>query len=279
MTDLDLPGRAEVLVQARTENFPVASRVLAGPARAHLLAIYGFARLVDDVGDEAPGDRTALLDHLDGELDRIFAGAEPEHPLMRSLATTVRACGMPEGPLRRLVEANRVDQEVARYQTFDDLLGYCRLSAAPVGELVLWAYGLATPERVAQSDRVCAALQVIEHVQDVGEDRRRGRVYLPAEDLAAAGCEDGDLWAASASEPLRAVLRLQTDRARELLGAGAPLVRSLHGRARLAVSGFVAGGRATLAAIERAGHDVLGAHPRRSRRGMTAALARTVVGR
>jgi squalene synthase HpnC len=227
--------------QARDENFPVASRLLGRRARGHLLAIYGFARLVDDLGDEAPGDRLALLDWADEELDRIYAGAEPEHAVMRELAPTVHACGLPAEPLRRLIAANRRDQAVSRYETFDDLLAYCRLSAAPVGELVLHVFGAATRDRIALSDSVCAALQVTEHLQDVGEDHARGRIYLPREDLERFGCAEEDLAGAVATPALRNVIAFEAARARELLGAGAPLTRRLPARARLAVAGFVAG--------------------------------------
>jgi phytoene/squalene synthetase len=213
-----LPAREDVMVQAREENFPVALRLLGSKARRHLLAIYGFARLVDDTGDEATGDRVALLDQIERELDA------PVHPVMRELARTARECRLPREPFLRLIEANRRDQLVTRYDTFEELLDYCQLSAAPVGELVLHVFGAATPERIARSDKVCAALQVIEHLQDVEEDRARGRVYIGPFDAAG--------------------------HVHRLLDEGAPLVRTLRGRARLAVAGFVAGGRVALAALE-----------------------------
>jgi squalene synthase HpnC len=263
-----LPTRDAVMAQARDENFPVASRLLARGSRGHLLAIYGFARLVDDVGDEAAGDRLALLDDLERQLDALYAGAAPEHPVLRALAPTVTACALPVEPFRRLIEANRRDQEVSRYETFDELLGYCRLSAAPVGELVLHVFGAATPQRLALSDRVCAGLQVVEHLQDVAEDYARGRVYLPREDLARFGCGEEEL--ATGGPALAAVLSFEAERARALLGAGAPLARQLPWRARLAVAGFVAGGRSAL--------DALDAR-RRSRRAFAFAFLRAVAAR
>ena len=204
-----LPTAEQVLPQARRENFRVASPIL-GPRRArHLMAIYGFARLVDDVGDEAAGDRSALLDVVGQELRRAFAGDPgdaPQHELMRTLAETVRECGLPIGPFERLIEANRLDQVVPRYDTFSQLLDYCQLSAAPVGELVLGIFGAATPQRIALSDRVCAGLQVVEHLQDIREDHGRGRVYMPREDLARFGCGDEDLAAEEPSAKLRALM-------------------------------------------------------------------------
>ncbi len=213
-----LPSPEAILVQARDENFPVALRLLGARTRRHLLAIYGFARLVDDVGDEVPGDRPALLDRIERELDR------PQHPVMVALAATARACRLPREPLVRLIEANRRDQVVTRYDTLEQLLDYCRLSAAPVGELVLHVFGAATPERIALSDKICAALQIVEHLQDVDEDRARGRVYIGEFDAVRG--------------------------ARALFAQGAPLIRTLRGRARIAVAAFLAGGRAALNVVE-----------------------------
>jgi squalene synthase HpnC len=266
-----LPAQAAVMAQAEHENFPVASIVLGPRRRAHLMALYGFARLVDDVGDEVAGDRGALLDRIEAELDQIYAGQTPEHPVMRTLADTVWHCRLPDAPFRRLIAANRRDQLVTRYATFDELLDYCQLSAAPVGELVLHVFGRATPERIALSDRICAGLQIVEHLQDVGEDHARGRVYLPAEDLARFGCTDADLEAPAPGPAYRKLIAFEAGRAADLLSAGAPLARTLPVRARLAVAGFVAGGRTALHALD-------GAAPR-SRWTFARAFLRGVMGR
>lgn len=247
-----LPTADAVMEQAAGENFTVASAIIGHRRRMDLLAIYGFSRLVDDVGDEAPGDRSALLDLVESELDRIFAGERPQHPVMRALAGTVRDCQLPDAPFRRLIEANRTDQVVVRYETFEQLLAYCQLSAAPVGELVLGVFGAASAERVALSDRICAGLQIVEHLQDVSEDYIRGRVYLPREDLVRFGCDDEDL-SAQPTPARRAVIAFEAQRARSLLSAGAPLARTLPLRPRLAVAGFVAGGRTALAGLDHGG--------------------------
>jgi squalene synthase HpnC len=272
-------SRDAVMAQAREENFPVASLILGPRTRRHLLALYGFARLVDDTGDEAPGDRGALLGEVGQELSAIFDGGEPEHPVMRNLRATVRACELPEEPFRRLLEANLRDQALTRYETFDQLLDYCHLSAAPVGELVLDVFGVATPPRIALSDRICAGLQVIEHLQDVAEDYARGRIYLPAEDLAAAGVAEAELLAASASPALRRVISVLAARSALLLDSGPPLLSQVGPRLRLPLAGFVAGGRATIGALDQAGFDVLGQRPRRTRRGFAVAMWQAVRGR
>jgi squalene synthase HpnC len=274
-----LPRSDEVMGQAAGENFPVASLVLGRAARRHVLAVYGFARLVDDTGDEACGDRAILLDELEAELSRVYGSGEPQHQVMRALKRTVAQSDLPEEPFRRLIEANRLDQVKTRYTTFPELLSYCRLSAAPVGELVLHIFGAATPRCVELSNHVCAALQVIEHLQDVGEDYARGRIYLPQDALRRCGCEERQLAAAAAPPELRAVVALLGGRCRELLSAGAPLVRQLPFPPRIAVAGFIAGGWATLRAIERSDFDVLATHPHRTRSDFCIALCRALAGR
>jgi squalene synthase HpnC len=265
-----------IMARAATENFPVASRLLPARLRRHLLSIYGFARLVDELGDEAPGDRLAALDWLAEELDRAFAGTAT-HPLLRALTPTITACGLTREPFARLIEANRVDQRVGSYDTWSALLGYCHLSADPVGELVLQVFGAATPERIALSNAVCTALQLTEHWQDIREDLARARVYVPLEDLARHGCSIEDLAAERVSERLRRVLALEAGRTAALFRAGDTLAASLRGWQRLAVAGYAGGGRAALDALARADYEVLALTPRPTRRRALGAIVRVLV--
>ncbi len=274
---MSVPPRPEpIMDRAGSENFPVASRLLPSALRAHLLAIYGFARLVDELGDEVPGDRLELLDWLSGELDRAFAG-NATHPLLMALTPTIEACALPREPFERLIEANRVDQTTHSYDTWTALLGYCHLSADPVGELVLHVFGAATPRRIELSDSVCTALQLTEHWQDVGEDLARGRVYVPLEDLARHGCTIEELGAARVSERLRHVLAVEAARTAALFRAGDELVGSLRGWGRLAVAGYAGGGRAALEAIALADYEVLALNPRPTRRRLVGAIVRVLV--
>ncbi|MFI5004467.1 MAG: squalene synthase HpnC [Solirubrobacterales bacterium] len=277
----DLPAPAAVMARRRGENFPVASRVLPRRIRERLLAIYGFARLVDELGDaddRPPAERLAALDWLEGELARAYAG-RAQHPLLVRLEATLSECALPREPFERLIEANRVDQRVARYETWEQLLGYCRLSADPVGELVLGALGRASGERVALSNSICTALQLAEHWQDVAEDLARGRIYLPAEDLERFGCSERELREPHAGWRVRGLVAFEVARTRELLEEGAPLIGTLRGRERVAVAAFVSGARAALEAIARRGYDVLSGPPRAGGPRRTAALVRTLAGR
>ncbi|MGY5130759.1 squalene synthase HpnC [Streptomyces nigrescens] len=270
-----------MLDQAAHENFPVAPFFLPRAWRTDLMAVYGFARLVDDIGDGdlAPGggdavllglgraqgeDRPVLLDALEADLHRVFSDRAPgpRHPLLRRLGPTVRRCTLTPEPFLALIEANRQDQRVSRYGTYDDLAAYCELSANPVGRLVLGITGTASPERIRRSDAVCTALQIVEHVQDVAEDLGRDRIYLPAEDMKRFGVTEADLAAPSGGASVRALIAYEAERARELLSEGTPLVGSVHGRLKLLLAGFVAGGRAALQAVAAADHDVLPGPPK-----------------
>jgi squalene synthase HpnC len=264
----------EVVANASGENFPVALRVLPAVHRRHLTALYGFARLTDDLGDEAreagqaDGDlRLRLLDELDADVDRVYQGTTPRSPVMQKMAVTVAECHVPAQPLHDLIQANRQDQRVTRYQTFAELVEYCELSANPVGRIVLHIFGVATGERIALSDNICTALQLAEHWQDVAEDLANGRIYLPGEDLKRFNVTEADLAVPTAGLAVRDLMRFETDRATRLLDQGAPLVGTLRGAARVAVAGYLAGGRAALAAIRGQRYDVLiaTARPRKPR--------------
>jgi squalene synthase HpnC len=274
-------GPGEIASQAGAkaagENFPVALRLLPGRYRRHLTAVYGFARAADDMGDEAPpAERMALLGELEADLGRLYLpdGGGPRLEVIRALAPAVTQCAIPAQPFLDLIQANRQDQVVTRYQTFDELLGYCRLSANPVGRIVLHVFGAATPARERLSELVCTALQLAEHWQDVAEDLRAGRVYLPSKDLAAYGVTEADLAAPSASPQVRALVAFEVRRASDLLDEGARLTGTLRGYARAAVAGYVAGGRAALAAINASDCDVLAATPRPRPRRVMAELLR-----
>jgi squalene synthase HpnC len=259
-----LPAPEAVRSRAASENFSVASLLLGPRTRDHLLAVYDFARYVDELGDSVDGDRIAVLHEAMRQLDLAFAGHATD-PVFVQLTPTIHACALSRGPFLRLIEANRRDQVQPEYETWADLVSYCELSANPVGQLVLAVFGVETPERVALSDDVCTALQVVEHVQDVREDALAGRIYMPGEDRRRHAVQRDELTAASLTPGLRAVLELECDRARELLRSGLALVGSLHGRARLAVAGYVGGGVAALDALRDAGYDVLSQAPRPSK--------------
>lgn len=259
----DLPSAADILGRATGENFPVASVVIPGAARRHLTAFYGFARLADQLGDAYTGDRMEALRWLELETAAALDQPEGRHLLVADAARSVRELSLDAGPLFDLIAANRQDQEIRRYPTFDALLDYCRLSANPVGRLVLGAFGAADDHRIALSDALCTGLQLVEHWQDVAEDAAAGRVYLPEEDMDRFGVDPGELTGAGpVSTSLRALMAFQASRARSWLDRGLPLASTLAPRPRLAVLGFWAGGQAALDGMARRRFDVLRPAPK-----------------
>jgi squalene synthase HpnC len=261
---------ASIAARAPGENFPVASLLFPRALRPHLRRVYGYCRLVDVLGDEAEGDRLALLDELEREVEACYGG-EPTWPVLRELAPTIAEFELPREPFLRLIEANRIDQRISEYETWDDLRWYCVHSADPVGRLVLGVLRRADePDLVAASDDVCTGLQLVNFLQDVPRDLELGRVYLPAEERRRFGVERLD----APSEPLERLLGFEAERARSLLRSGGERLRDgLGGRVGRAVQLFARGGLAALEALEAADYDVFGSRPRPSR----ARLAREAV--
>jgi squalene synthase HpnC len=252
---------AEVAARAAGENFPVGSVLFPRQLRPHIRALYCYARLVDELGDAYDGDRLAALDELEREVDAAFAG-EPTWPVLRNVQPTIREFELPREPFLRLIEANRMDQRIAAYETWDDVKHYCVHSADPCGRLVLGVLRrLDELELVAASDSVCTGLQLVNFLQDVPRDLELGRVYLPAEDRRRFGDPALD----RPSEGLRELLRFEAARAAELLAAGEVLRARLGGRLGRAVALFSRGGLAALDALESAGWDIFTRRPKPSR--------------
>ena len=264
---------ASVAKRARGENFPVASLAFPRQLRPHIRALYAYARLVDILGDELDGGppaRLAALDELEREVDAAFAG-HATWPVLVGVQPTIREFDLPREPFVRLIEANRMDQRISDYESWDDLKGYCVHSADPCGRLVLGVVRrLDDAGAVALSDDVCTGLQLVNFLQDVPRDLALGRVYLPAEDRRRFEVTELD----RPNEPLRRLLEFEAGRARRLLASGDPLGRRLGGRTGRAVTAFARGGLAAIEALERADFDVFSSRPKPSR----ARLARTAMG-
>lgn len=244
------------------ENFPVASWLLPARLRGPIEAIYGFARGADDIADE--GDRTdrERLDGLESylrALDAIESGATPAG--FERIAAAIRERALPVPLLRDLVDAFKQDVVKKRYATFDELLDYSRRSANPVGRLVLHLFGRADAASLAQSDAICSSLQFINFWQDVAIDWRKGRVYIPLEDMARFGVEERQIAEARADERWRSLMAFESERCRAMMRSGAPLGRALSGRAGAEIRATIAGGFAILDKIDAANGDVFRHRP------------------
>lgn len=247
------------------ENFPVGSWLVPRSQRRHLHRIYAFARIADDIADEDRDShalgalRRSLRDHL---VDASVAGA----PLLVELRTTIRELSLPEELFFDLLDAFAEDLERHRHDEAS-LLDYCRRSADPIGRLVLRVFGHDDPQMDQLSDRICTALQLVNHLQDIKEDLRdRGRIYFPEEDLARHGVTEADLRSASASPAVRALVSEWADRTREMFREGWPLVGRVRGRLRIELRAILRGAAAVLRHMREADHDVLSTHLRLTRR-------------
>lgn len=246
------------------ENFTVVSWFLPRDLRPHFFALYAFCRYTDDLGDEAEGDRLRLLDEWEHELRACYEG-ERTSQIFIALGATIDQHEIPPAPFLRLIEANRMDQSVSRFETYDDLLHYCRHSATPVGRMVLYVLGYRDEERQHLADATCIGLQLANFWQDVSVDLREGRVYIPQEDMQRFDYGEDELRDGVVDDRFRALMRFEVERARALFGEGRELERIVDRRARPDVRLFRAGGEAVLDAIESAGYDVLSRRPRVSK--------------
>jgi squalene synthase HpnC len=268
------------LAESHYENFHVASWFLPKRFRSHFHAIYAYCRVSDDLGDEV-GDRDAslaLLDLWGAELDACYRG-EARHPVFVALAQTIRACDIPKEPFADLLVAFRQDQIVTRYATMQDVLGYCRYSANPVGRLVLYACGYRDAERFALSDQTCSALQLANFWQDIRVDYDKGRIYLPREDMDRFGVDEAAIAARRFSPQFRDLLRYEVDYARRMFHAGLPLNGMVDRELALDLDLFSRGGLEILRAIERQDYDVLRVRPSISKSRKVALLLTALSGR
>ncbi len=249
----------ERLATSHYENFTIASWLMPRAMRPHMYAIYAYARCADDFADEEHDLRK--LDEWERELDLAYAGA-PRHPVFVALADTVRKFDIPRQPFADLLTAFRSDVNFKGFDTLDDLLGYARFSANPVGRLVLYLFGYRDAERQRLSDLVCSGLQLANFWQDVAIDLGKGRIYFPRQDLARFGVTPGDLSRGEATAGFVDLMRHEVGIARAMLAEGGELRRLVDRRLRRDIAMFAGGGLAILRAIERVDYDVFHRRPR-----------------
>ncbi|PYX04015.1 MAG: squalene synthase HpnC [Acidobacteria bacterium] len=284
------PERAPSLVEAQEycrrlarshyENFSVATWFLPRSLRQDFFNIYAYCRISDDLGDET-GDPQAslrLLDEWEAELNACYAG-QPRHPVFVALAETVRTLDIPRQPFADLLKAFRQDQQVTRYPRFEDLLGYCRYSANPVGHLVLYVCGYRDAGRQALSDFTCTALQLANFWQDVTADYGKGRIYLPLEDLNRFGVAQADIDTAQNTPAFCEMMRFEVNRTRDWFQQGLPLIAEVNRELAIDIELFSRGGQEILNAIERQNYKVLGRRPTISKTRKLALLARAALGK
>ena len=268
------------LARSHYENFSVASWFLPERLRQHFFNVYAYCRISDDLGDEV-GDTAAslqLLNQWESELNACYDGS-PRHPVFVALADTVSRFEIPKHEFSDLLAAFRQDQTVTRYQTFHDLLGYCRNSANPVGHLVLYLCGYSDRERQVLSDYTCTALQLANFWQDVSVDFVKGRIYLPLEDLRRFGVSEDQIRNSANTPSFCEMMKFEVGRAREWFVQGMPLAGKVNRELAIDIELFSRGGMEILNAIERQGYAVLGRRPAISKARKLALVARAAMGK
>jgi squalene synthase HpnC len=268
------------LARTHYENFSVATWFLPKRLRQHFYNVYAYCRISDDLGDEV-GDADAslqLLDQWEKELDACYRG-NPRHPVFVALAETVEKFDIPQHEFADLLTAFRQDQRITRYETFEDLVGYCRYSANPVGHLVLYLCGYRDAERQSLSDYTCTALQLANFWQDVSRDYEKGRIYLPLEDLRRFNVTEQDIAAQRNTAQFCDLMHFEVDRALDWFDRGLPLVGKVDRDLAIDLELFTRGGQEILRAIESQGYNVLGNRPKISKFKKLTLLARAALGK
>ena len=292
------------LAHSHYENFSVVTWFLPKHLHQRFYNIYAYCRISDDLGDEVGNAQQslALLDAWEAELNATYmslveaapqdvrrdveklqseyAGRNvvtPRHPVFIALRETIRECDIPRAPFADLLTAFRQDQTVTRYPTFEDVLGYCKNSANPVGRLVLYVCGYRDAERQQLSDYTCTALQIANFWQDVARDYNKGRIYLPLESLSRFGVSESDIAEHRATRHFREMLKFEVNRARAWFRMGLPLAGKVDKHLAIDIELFSRGGLEILNAIERQDYDVLSRRPALSKSRKVFLLARAAM--
>ena len=268
------------LARSHYENFSVATWFLPGRLRQHFCNVYAYCRISDDLGDEVgdTGAALALLNQWEAELNACY-DSHPKHPVFVALAETVETFNIPKHEFSDLLRAFRQDQTVTRYETFDDLLGYCRYSANPVGHLVLYLCGYSDAERQQLSDFTCTALQLANFWQDVSVDYAMGRIYLPIQSLRRFGVSEDDIASNRNTQAFREMMKFEVERARQWFHRGLMLVEKVDRELAIDLELFSRGGQEILNSIERQKFAVLGQRPAISKPRKLALVARAALGK
>lgn len=263
------------LARTHYENFSVASWFLPKRLRQHFFNVYAYCRISDDLGDEVgdPQSSLDLLNEWEQELNACYSG-NPRHPVFVALAETVEQFHIPQHEFSDLLRAFRQDQTNTRFETFADVLAYCRYSANPVGHLVLYLCGYSDAERQQLSDFTCTALQLANFWQDVSVDYDKGRIYLPLEDLRGFAVTEQDISAKRNTPAFRSMMQFEVTRAREWFDQGVPLIAKVDRELALDLELFTRGGQEILNAIEKQDYAVLGRRPSISKPRKLALVAR-----
>jgi len=256
--------KSNLLNAGHYENFPVASIFLPRRLRGPVRTIYAFARTADDIADEGeftPTERLAGLGQFRSKLHALENGEQADDPIFKALAKTIKVHDLPYAPFHDLLDAFSQDVEKTRYANFGEVMAYCRKSANPIGRLLLKLYGDHDEKHQAWSDGVCSALQLINFLQDVAIDYRKGRIYLPQDEMSKFGISEKQIAEGRVDALWQQFMKTQIERARRMLTAGAPLGLALKGRIGLEMRLIILGGSRILEQLHDSRGDMFNHRP------------------
>ncbi len=267
----------EKIARGHYENFPVGWFVPREKKR-YLYTLYAFARTADDFADEETSNRLEKLEEW-GERLRAAAKGQADHPLFEAMVRLFRETSVPPSLCEDLLVAFRWDVTKRRYQSYAELLEYCRYSANPIGRAVLHLFGLGEERRLTESDKICTGIQLVNHWQDIAVDWRKGRVYLPQEDLRRFGVPENEIEKGRVTDRWRSLLRFEIRRTRSLFYEGRPLLEGLPARLRWQVQLMWGGPLRILEKIEAVDFDVFQGRPTLTKKELIALFFRNRIGR
>jgi squalene synthase HpnC len=253
----------EQIARNHYENFPVASRFIPKEMRRYVWAIYAFARIADDFADEPGYTLAERMDNLNQWEQHLFEcyNGNPTHRVFAALADTVEHFQIPMELFRNLLAAFYADVSVKRYETYDDLLAYCRNSANPIGRLVLLLFNYRSETMMEYSDSICSALQLANFWQDVSADLEKGRIYIPGEDLAEFNYSEEDLFARRFNDRFRSLMAFEVQRTADMFVEGKPLLSKVDRNLSLELRLTWNGGTKILQKIHKMDYNVLTKRP------------------
>lgn len=251
------------LTLSHYENFPVASWLIPKAKRKHIFSVYAFARIADDIADEGNEAKDRKIEHLRIYRDDFLTKSNSDnYPHFPALWDTLNRFEIPKALFTNLIDAFIQDNEKSTYKNFEELIGYCQKSANPVGRIILHLFDYKNEKMFQLSDNICTALQLANFWQDLSLDLKKGRCYLPQDDLRKFKVSIDELKSQKFNGEVRELIKFQIDRTLKLFRDGEELLNHLQGLLKLEVKLTILSGKRILKKIERMNYNTLTDRPK-----------------
>ena len=251
----------ENLIKNSYENFPLWSSIYLRKFMPDFASIYFFCRTVDDLSDLKKDLAISKLQETEKLLSKCYEGKCDENNIFFELSKTIQKYDIPKKDFQNLIESNYQDLNIKKYSSFNDLINYCKLSANPVGRIVLKIFNESNSSNIKLSDEICTGLQIVNFIQDVKRDSELKRIYMPQNDLEKFGVNEDDIFKGNNSKEFREMVKFQCDRAEEILNKGKPLVNQIHGTKKIPISIFIQSGKLVIKKIRNINYETITIRP------------------